>query len=227
MSFLGGLLGGIGGFITAGPVGAFAGALGGFKGGTAGARQALTGPQPGPQPFAPVPFAPGSNIYTQPGGSKSPAGVSCPPGTRCSGLLSYDNLCVGNCVQITTGGGGGVAQPGTGMVACRGRGGSATMVAPAIKGYHWNHGRYYVFGDCRTGTSPGVVEACTKLVRNRRVNPLNPHAARRAIRRLHGIAGFIRSYDKALGKLARGVRSKSGGARRAKCGCGQKPCRCG
>ena len=215
MSFLGTVFKGVVGFATGGPAGALA-ALG---------SSLVRRPQITPS----LPFAP-QGIYTQPGGNKPPAGQGqyCPPGTACSGA-SYDGLCVGTCVPIGGGGTQVIAQPGTSMVACRGRGGTAVMVAPAMKGFHWNTARYHVFGDCRTGTQAGDVERCTRLVRNRRINPANGHAARRAARRLNATLGLLRSIERTvqhtLGKR-RTRPSKRASGRAAACGCGSTPCRC-
>ncbi len=49
-----------------------------------------------------------------------------------------------------------------------------------------NKGRYYRFGDCRTGTTAGVVEPGTVCVARRSTNYGNMKAAARAARRIDG-----------------------------------------
>ncbi|GAG86123.1 unnamed protein product [marine sediment metagenome] len=65
-----------------------------------------------------------------------------------------------------------------------------------------NKSRYYRFGDCRRGTSPGVVEAGSVCVAPRRMNYANGKALRRAIRRATGFNNLVKSNRKALRKLA-------------------------
>jgi hypothetical protein len=106
-----------------------------------------------------------------------------------------------------------------------GRGRVAIMPSPC-SGYHWNRERYYVFGDCRTGSQAGPVEPGTRLVRNRRINPANAQAARRAARRLNGALHLLRSIERTAAKL---VRRGKGGSNRIggrSCGCKGK-CKCG
>ena len=56
-------------------------------------------------------------------------------------------------------------------------------VAPP--GFHWNKSRYYRFGGACSGQDPGVVEAGTELIANRRkFNNANGPAQGRAIARL-------------------------------------------
>lgn len=222
MSLLGGILGGAIGFVTGGPAGAVLGVAGGLsKGGTKGVPFA----KPSIVPTIPGGFAaggPGSGIYTRPSGG----GVVCPPGTACSGA-STDGLCIGTCNPIP----GGVVSPATGMglVSCRGRGGAVVSVNSPIRGYHWNTGRYHVFGDCRKGTGAGDVEPCTRLVRNRRINPANGKAAHRAARRLNATLGLLHTIERTVQRTLRkaGASHRGRGSKRsAACGCGTKPCSC-
>lgn len=65
-----------------------------------------------------------------------------------------------------------------------------------------NKTRYYRFGDCRRGTSPGVVEPGTVCVAPRRMNYANGKALNRAIRRAAGFSNMVKRSRKALRKLA-------------------------
>lgn len=62
--------------------------------------------------------------------------------------------------------------------------------------------------------------AVTKCVKNRRMNPLNPRAASRAMRRLDGFSRATRSVEKMMVKIARknAPRARSGGSAKG-CGC--------
>lgn len=65
-----------------------------------------------------------------------------------------------------------------------------------------NKTRYYRFGDCRRGTSPGVVEPNTVCVKPRRMNPGNVKALRKAISRASAFDRLVKRNRKALRKLA-------------------------
>jgi len=72
-----------------------------------------------------------------------------------------------------------------------------------------NKSRYYQFGDCRTGTRPGVVDKGTKCVAKRRTNFGNGKAARRAVSRLQGSVRLLRDIEhltKGIGRRARARR---------------------
>jgi len=71
------------------------------------------------------------------------------------------------------GGGQGIPGPVSTSDAGRARFEEGRPAAPA--GYHWNKGTYW--------TNAGVVFAGTRIVKNRRMNPLNPRALARAVRR--------------------------------------------
>lgn len=75
---------------------------------------------------------------------------------------------------------------------------------PAPSGYHWNKSDYFL----KDGT---FVPAGTKLVKNRRRNPLNPRAASRAISRLESAKKATRRLDRVAIKCRR---------------CGYASCRC-
>lgn len=106
-------------------------------------------------------------------------------------------------------------------------GGGKFKLAPSpCRGYHWNASRYYVHGDCRTGSQAGVIERGSKLVRNRRINPANAQAARRAVRRLNGTYSLLRSIEKSMVKLGgRSIRAARGASKRRGCSCKGK-CTC-
>lgn len=122
------------------------------------------------------------------------------------------------------GGGGGMVQyqvPSCPMPVGRGR--VAIMPSPCA-GYHWNRGRYYVFGDCRTGSYAGTVEPGERLVRNRRINPANAKAAYRAARRLNGTVTLLRKIERVTRKLVGGSKSRTG--RSSGCGKCKGACKC-
>jgi len=64
-----------------------------------------------------------------------------------------------------------------------------------IAGHHLNKTTYF--------TRRGKVEAGTACVKNRHMNPLNPRAASRAMRRLDGFSRATRSIEKMMVKIAR------------------------
>jgi len=77
----------------------------------------------------------------------------------------------GQQVMVRPIGGGGLACPPTSGMGC--------------PGFHKNKSGHW--------TASGFVAKGTKWVKNRRMNPLNPRAARRSIRRLQGTAAFARA----------------------------------
>ena len=79
-----------------------------------------------------------------------------------------------------------------------------------LVGHHINRSTYY--------TQRGRVEAGTACVKNRHMNPLNPRAASRAMRRLAGFSRAANSVEKMITKLARrSAPRRSSGPRKA-CG---------
>ena len=184
MSFLGGVLGGIGGFLTGGPAGAVLGAAAGFsRGGVRGV------PMIAPRAPMITPFAP-PGIFTMPGGMEGGGmGMTCPPGTRCDGI-SMDGFCAGACVPYSMGGMGAM----TGMLGLTGR-----CPLPAPRGFHWNQRTYCTL-------KHGVVPKCTKVIKNRRLNPANGHAARRAVRRITATHRLLKRIEKSIRRI-KGVRS--------------------
>lgn len=169
----------------------------------------------------------GGNLPTSTAGKN---GVTCPPGTACSGS-SLGSLCLGKCDPIP-GGMGVQGMPGglTPMAyaaycaAAVGPGQMRLMPSPC-RGYHWNESNY------ATGLGSGqcqVVPRGSKLVRNRSINPANAQAARRAVRRLVGTHRLLVSIEKSIAPLARRVHGGGGsrGKRAPKsCGCKGK-CSC-
>jgi len=173
-----------------------------------------------------------------------PAGVADSIISRTRGILPWqtsETKIFGPSIQPFSQGQGFPQQPGPGMgmvpqgltpmameLYCRtALGPRKSMKIPSpCPGYHWNTGRYYVFGDCRTGSQPGPVEAATRLVRNRRLNPANAQAARRAVRRLGATYSLLRSVERSLVKLGgRAARRASSAAKKRGCGCVGK-CKC-
>ncbi len=63
--------------------------------------------------------------------------------------------------------------------------GCPATLGPGCPGYHANKSGHW--------TASGYVPKGSKWVKNRRMNPLNPRAARRSIRRLQGTAAFARA----------------------------------
>jgi len=95
--------------------------------------------------------------------------------------------------------------------------GVATMAGPngkgCLAGHHINRSTSYPQG--------GKVEAGTACVKNRHMNPLNPRAASRAMRRLSGFSRAANSVEKMIVKLARrsAPRGRAVSRGRSKCGC--------
>lgn len=89
-------------------------------------------------------------------------------------------------------------------------GGGTAVVQCAPRGYHLNKSGYWRNeSDLVPGASwiaPGTV-----LVKNRRLNPFNPRAASRAMRRLHSLAQGMKGLKREIGKVARaaGVMQKT------------------
>lgn len=98
--------------------------------------------------------------------------------------------------------------------------GAGASISPTgqlcLRGYHLNKSEYF---HKRLGM---VVQPGTACVKNRRMNPLNPRAASRAMRRLDGFSRATRSVERMMIKLARknAPRGRSGGGRKSGgCGC--------
>lgn len=110
-------------------------------------------------------------------------------------------------IPIIETGGGGVG-PGTAVALCNTRGyhlnrkGYWKDDGPMLPGAHW--------------VPPG-----TACVKNRRMNPFNPRAASRAMRRLASLSKGMKTLNKQLQKVARGTGAgrSYGGKRSGSCGC--------
>jgi len=70
---------------------------------------------------------------------------------------------------------------------------------PAPRGFHWNQKTYCTLRS-------GVVPKCTRVVKNRRLNPANGHAARRAVRRIAATHRLLKRIEKSIRKI-KGVRA--------------------
>lgn len=159
------------------------------------------------------------------------AGMVCPPGTACQGPFSAGGVCLGKCAPYSMGGmqpqGGALTPYGVQGYCAMAVGPGQIKLAPSpCRGYHWNESRYAYglgSGQCQ------VVERGTKLVRNRRINPANAQAARRAVRRLNGTYSLLRSIEKSMAKLGgRSARHARKAIARGHCsgGCAPGKCSC-
>lgn len=92
-------------------------------------------------------------------------------------------------------------------------GGSSSVAVPGacMRGYHLNKTGYW--------TSQGYVAPGTKLVRNRRRNPLNPRALSRSLSRITGFDRAVRGTEKRLAKVARRAAPRRSAPRGRSCGC--------
>jgi hypothetical protein len=130
---------------------------------------------------------------------------------RSTGIMP-GGVSIGGGLQIGPGGvgiGGGlqIGQPGA----------PATMVGTngqVCRG-HMNRTGYY------SAKRGGLVAPGTVCVTNRRMNPLNPRALSRSMRRLSSAAKAMRTTEKMIQRLAR----KAGGSPRRASGCAHKGCR--
>jgi hypothetical protein len=165
------------------------GAVGFVTGGPAGAIAALGIPSLGGgmrsvSPMLPatmMPFSP-----PMPGGG----GMLCPAGTACSGA-STDGMCIGTCKPIMPG----MPMTAPAMMAMIG---SGRCPLPAPRGFHWNQKTYCT-------VKSGVVQKCTRVIKNRRLNPANGRAARRAVRRIAATHKLLKRIEKSIRKI-KGVR---------------------
>lgn len=101
-----------------------------------------------------------------------------------------------------------------------GGGGSTAVALCNTKGFHLNRKGYWKDDGPML---PGAhwVPAGSVCVKNKRLNPFNPRAASRAMRRLGSLYRAMKVLDKQMAKVARGAgarshASRSGGSR---CGC--------
>jgi hypothetical protein len=98
------------------------------------------------------------------------------------------------------------AGPGGGAVAMMaGAGGGGTGVQCYVPGHglrrtHLNRSTYVRRGGGTRNLPPGLVVKGTECVPNRRTNPANPRALRRAIARVSGFGKLVRHAKKAVGR---------------------------
>lgn len=113
---------------------------------------------------------------------------------------------------------GGVGPDNPGAVAQVSRNVGLTSAPQGYSGYHLNKTGYWVNG---SDLIPGAhyVAPGTKWVRNRRSNPLNPHALSRSLRRMSGFARATKHMRSEAGRVATSV---AGPKRSASCGCKKK-----
>lgn len=142
-------------------------------------------PQPLPQPDPSTPIAP-----------PTPYSPTSGPGTGVCDLPTRA-FC-----EATCGTNQGVGGNGGGGCGCGKRKCSQRCQLPNGRCGKTNKTRYYRFGDCRRGTTAGVVEPGTVCVAPRRMNYANGKALNRAIRRAAGFSNMVKRSRKALRKLA-------------------------
>ena len=194
--FLGGavktVVGGVTGFATGGPIGALFGGL--------SASGILKASAPATSMATPLVNVQGI----------VPGELQIPP-TSCAGL-SWKGKCYGGAF------GPGTASVGVSALGPATGSGSPVMLQNgqlcAVKGTHLNKTTYT--------TRSGIVPAGTRCVKNRRMNPLNPSALSRSMRRVASFSRATRSIERELGKLGRahGPRPRAVASRRGKsCGC--------
>lgn len=124
---------------------------------------------------------------TLPGGAPSGGGIGT-TGTAGGGCINtpFGSVCLGGSAGLGssfTGPGNNQLPAVTGSSGC------------APRGYHLNKTGYY--------THQGYVAPGTKLVRNRRRNPLNPRALSRSLSRLDGFDRATKAVEKQLARVGR------------------------
>lgn len=192
--------GAVKGLVTGGPLGAITGGLGGLATSTGIIKTASVSRT---APITPV-LRGAQQIPLQTTGRAMPGtGVQVQLPSVGSGGIDLGRFSAGSFGPMTGG--------GTPMVA--GPNGQLCQV----KGYHLNKSGYH--------TAQGYVPAGAKCVKNRRMNPLNPRAASRAMRRLDGFSRAARCVEKQLVKMARKNVGRGGGYSRSKGGCKSGGCR--
>lgn len=160
---------------------------------------------------------------------------SCPPGTACSGPSAL-GICLGACKPFPLQGPGGVLpgetqcpagfrlEPGPGnRLQCveeqAGQVGTGvtTTAGGTCPGVCLSPGGQR--GRLKTVTQKG--QLVTRCVANRRVNPMNPRAARRAVSRLNGAVKQLRNIESLVKgiPIQRAPRSRRAPSRAKGCGC--------
>lgn len=118
-------------------------------------------------------------------------------------------------LDISGGAGGGGGAPVE--VATAGSPGMS-LASCGLPGHHLNRSGYWKnTSDMLPGASwqaPGTV-----CVKNRRLNPFNPRAASRAMRRLSALSKGMRGLEKQMSKMARGAGHRSSHRHSKTCGC--------
>lgn len=177
MSFLGAILGGIGGFLSGGPAGALIGAAAGIQAGSGGGGVASAASLPS------VPY-------------RTPIGTTMPGGAPVVGMAGLAHRMYGATFTnapgfASVGGGGGdtsLPASDTGVMTAGASSDlptGAAVVACNIKGHHLNKSFYVT-------KSHGVFGGLTQhakgstCVKNRRMNVGNARALRHALRRARG-----------------------------------------
>jgi hypothetical protein len=141
-------------------------------------------------------FFPGATPGISGGGGTLPGGAPAPggggigtTGTAAGGCINtpFGSICLGG----SAGPGSQFTGPGNGQLPVL-----ATQPGGcAPRGYHLNKTGYY--------TQQGYVAPGTKLVRNRRRNPLNPRALSRSLSRLDGFDRATKAVEKQLARVGR------------------------
>lgn len=130
--------------------------------------------------------------------------TQCPPGTHLE-RTPYGTNCVadGESFGPTIPGIPGTPQ-GNGCQC----GSTTSCTLPNGRKGRTNKSKYYRFGDCRRGTSAGVVPAGSVCVTPRRTNYGNDKAAMRAARRLNGAARHYHKIIDAVDNISKAKRRK-------------------
>jgi hypothetical protein len=169
VSLLGGILKGVGGFLTGGPAGAIAGVASElFKPKATPATPAIARPIVNTLPV----LRPSVNI--------AQAFPQLPDSTRTSGVVLPGGGLIGT---RTTYGPGNQTQSGGGALVGQGQ------HTPCMAGYHYNRTGYFT-------KRYGWIEKGTVCVKNRRRNPLNPRALSKALSRLTSAKRAVNVLDR-------------------------------
>lgn len=141
------------------------------------------------------------------GGTPLPTTTPTLPGGAAAGTghgISSTGTGGGGCVTVlgqqfclggSVGGGSGFTAGGGTGVAVGGMGGGGAAGSCATRGHHYNKRGYW--------TKQGYVAPGSKLVKNRRRNPLNPRALSHSLVRLTGFQRAATKIEKHLGQVAR------------------------
>lgn len=198
----GALKGALGGILSGNPLNAITGAISGAVSGAKGTptktiKAATLGANFNPTGMSiPVLKSPLMAPRVGPGGGGASVGLQLPGG----GSIGFGGIPT---VGINAGSVGGVGyyEPGT-------------AVGPVMKRGHLNKTGYFL----KDGTyiAPG-----TKVVANRRQDPLNPRALSRSLRRMQGFARATKHMRSQAAKVANSV----AGPKRHSCGTGKRRCK--